>query len=57
MLTCFSSLCLIAVSLLTIFAPGIWFREMSTLSKRDKADAEKTPAPGDGLVSEGGATE
>lgn len=50
-----SRLCLVAVSLLTIFAPGFYFREMGGWHR--KTDAEKAPATTDGLVSEGGATE
>ncbi|SPN99893.1 related to phospholipid-translocating ATPase [Cephalotrichum gorgonifer] len=51
------SMCLIAVSLLTIFAPGIYFREMSATSPTAEKDAEKARPTTGGVVSEGGATE
>lgn len=54
-----ASLCLVAVWLLTIFAPGLYFPQMATnlAKKKQESDSEKNTTVADGVLSEGAATE
>ncbi|PKS09288.1 hypothetical protein jhhlp_003902 [Lomentospora prolificans] len=56
-LRCIYRLCLIAVWLLTIFAPGIYFPQMANARKKQDGDAEKSATATEGVLSEGAATE